>query len=300
VSNAAGIAGASWQVTLTYAGSYIDVGTMAYHLSTNAAGYASGRSGSSSDMLILANWSYAQYSATNLALLTNAVWSTNFWLHGVQGLSATAIGYSNGFGAQGLVTMVSPRHYLFATHVHPEDLLVAFLDTNNVLYWRTTLQRVDVANDTSVGILNADLPASVGFMPVVPTNLSSYVPTNATAYVQGIGMNQDGKLFGQPMNFADSIFVGFNSLKAVPFGLGTNWNIAIRVGDSSDPEMFLVGNQLVLVTHNYTGGTSGTGPNYSFQVNGINQAMHYLSTNNTVGSDYQLITFSLTNWPTIH
>jgi len=215
-------------------------------------------------------------------------------------LSATAIGYSNGLGAQGVFTMVSPRHYLFATHVHPESSLVAFLDTNNVLYWRTTLERVDVANDTSVGILNADLPSSVGYMSVVPTNLSSYMPTNSTGYVQGVGMNQDMKLFGQPMSFADSVFVYFNSLKAVPFGLGTNWNIAIRSGDSSDPEMFLIGDQLVLVTHNYTGGTGGSGPNYSFQIRAINQAMHYVSTNNSVGTDYQLTTFSLTNWPTIH
>jgi len=66
--------------------------TLAYHLSTNAVGHANGFTGSYNDMLVLSGWTYATYSETNLALLTNAVWSTNCWLKGVQGLSATPIG----------------------------------------------------------------------------------------------------------------------------------------------------------------------------------------------------------------
>ena len=66
--------------------------------------------------------------------------------------------------------------------------------------------------------------------------------------------------------------------------------------------MFLINNQFVLVTHNFTGALSGpgSGPNYAYQIDAINQQMHYLSTNNAVGPDYQLTQFSLTNWPNIH
>lgn len=81
VANAVGSTSAVWQVTLTYAGSYIAPGTLAYYLSTNTVGYANGYSPISSNMLELANWTSATYSGTNLALLTNAVWSTNCWLH---------------------------------------------------------------------------------------------------------------------------------------------------------------------------------------------------------------------------
>ena len=289
VTNAAGTTNVAWQVGINY-------GTLGYYLATNILSYTNGYTGSYSDMLIWTNWSYALYAGTNLALLTNAMWSPGFWLHNVTGLSATALGYSNGLAAQTLLTMVSPRHYLFATHTHPEGALVAFLDTNNIIYWRTTLQRSDVACDTSVGILNADLPASVGFLPVGPTNFSSYLPTNSSSIVQGIGMNQGAQIFSQPMIFGYPPYVVWNSSSAVPFGLGTNWNVTVRGGDSSDPAMFVIGNQLVLVSHNLT---SISGPNYGLQINAINQNMHYLSTNNSVGSDYQLTTFALTNWPTL-
>lgn len=271
--------------------------TLAYHLATNAVGYARSYSGKYGEMLLLSNWTYAAYSRTNLGLLTNAVWSSHFWLHGVRGLTATAIGYSNGLGGQGLVTMVSPRHYLFATHMHPEGYLIAFLDTNNVISWRKTLQRADVATDTSVGILNADLAPSVGYLPVAPPDLSRYLSANGSSIVQGVGMNQSMLLFSQPMFFGNPSMVLWNSQSAVPLGLGTNWNVGIRGGDSSDPDMLLIGNQLVLVSHH---SAISAGPNYASQINAINQSMHFLSTNNHVGTDYQLTIFSLTNWPAMH
>ena len=169
------------------------------------------------------------------------------------------------------------------------------------------MQRVDippsytlgVSNDASVGILDADLPSSVSYLPVMPTNFMHYLPTNSISYVQGLGMNQDLRIFSQPMTFGGTVFISWNSSVSCPFGVSTNWNVAIRGGDSSDPEMILIGNQLVLVSHNYTGGAGGTGPNYGLEFNAINQFMHYLSTNNTVGTDYQLTPFLMTNWPSI-
>ena len=106
------------------------------------------------------------------------------------------------------------------------------------------------------------------------------------------------KVFSQPMTFISSLEVNWNSSTAIPFGLGTNWSVALRGGDSSAPERLLVGTQLVLLTHNFV---SGSGWNYASVVDVINQKMHYLSTNNLAGTnDYQLTPFSLTNWPTIH
>jgi hypothetical protein len=260
-------------------------GTLAEHLSTNALA----RAQSPMDLKpFTANFSLG------FDRLTTAYWSPSCWLHGVEGLSATPIGFTNLPGGQGLPTLVSPRHYLCATHMHPEGYVMVFLDTNNALFYRRTLQRVDVGNDTSVGILNQELPPSVGFLPVLPANFTNYLPATATNYVQGIGMNQDFSLFGEPMVFGNGAFVNWDSSKTAPGGLGTNWNITIRAGDSSNPAMLLVGNQLVLVAHNYF--VRG-GPNYAFQIPAINAKMHFLSVNNAVGSDYQLTEFCLTNWP---
>ena len=180
--------------------------------------------------------------------------------------------------------------------MHPESYMIAFLDTNDVVHWRRSLQRVNLGNDTSVGLLNEDLPPSVGFLPVLPANYTNYLPTTARSFVQGIGMNQDMLLFSQPMTFAYVPMVGWNSAKTVPMGPAKNWNVMIRAGDSSNPEMLLIGDQLVLVSHNYfaTGG-----PNYAWQMADINASMHRLSTNNHAGTDYQLTVFPLTNWPAI-
>ncbi len=96
VTNAAGAANAAWQITINYS-------TLAYYLATNLTSYTNGFTGSYTDMLIWSNWSYASYTGTNLAFLTNAVWAPGFWLHNVKGLPATALGYSNGLGRANLV-----------------------------------------------------------------------------------------------------------------------------------------------------------------------------------------------------
>jgi len=301
VTNAAGSASAGWQVTnFTYVGSYVAPGTLAYHLATNAVARTNGFT--PANMVQLSNWTWAYYCPSNLQLLTNATWSTNFWLQGARGLSATAIGFLNppaSPGGQGLVTMVSPRHCLFANHMHyPSDRFVAaFIGTNDVIYWRTNVETVFIANDLSVGILNEDLPSSVGFLPVVPTNLMNYLPTNATSVVQGIGMNQSLQLFSQPISFGFPPNVLWNSSRVIPFGITTNWSTIICCGDSSSPERLLVEHQLVLLSHNFG---QSAGPNYTYYFEAVNQRMHYLSTNNSVGTDYQLVPFSLTNWPVIH
>jgi len=262
--------------------------SLAYYLSTNTAAYAEGRDGGYGDMLEI----HAPNSA-GLDRLTSAVWSQSFWLKNVHGLGATPIGFTNCTGGQGLPTMVSPRHYLCATHMHPEGYLIAFLDTNNLIHWRRTLQRVDIGQDTSVGILDQDLPSSVGFLPVLPADYTNYL--SETDLIQGIGMNQDFCLFGQPTTLRHA-FILWDSHVTVPFGLGKNWNVTIRGGDSSNPAMLLINNQLVLVSHNYT---VGGGPNYPLEIPAINQAMHQLSIKHHTDSDYQLTEFPLNHWPRI-
>jgi hypothetical protein len=267
-----------------------ETATLAYHLSTNAVARTNGIAGTYDDWL-----EYSVPVWTNADRLTKPTWSTRFWLKGVHGLSATPIGFSNVMGGQGLLTMVSPRHYICAVHMHPESRMIAFLATNNAIYWRTTLQRMDVTNDTAVGILNADLPAAVGYLPVLPPNFADYLP--ASSYVQGLGMNQDFRVFSQPMSFPTYLpVVMWNNSATIPFGLPPRWSVALRGGDSSNPARLLIGNQLVLVTHN-TG--AGGGFNYAFQIEAINRAMHELSVKHHAQPEYQLTLFSLTNWPAI-
>ena len=267
-------------------------GTLAYYLATNTAAYTQKFTGQYYDKVEIHS-----LLSIDIDRFLLPAWSHHFWLQGVQGLSATPIGYSNMPSGQGLFTMVSPRHYLCATHMHPENLLAGFLDIHNQVHWRHTLDRVDVGSDTSVGLLDDELPPSVGFLTVLPENYTNYLPTVSGSLVQGIGMNQNMQLFGEPMTFASGNFVNWNSRNSVPSGLTTNWNVTLRGGDSSNPALLLISNQFVLVSHNYF---VGGGPNYARQTPAINRAMHLLSTNHFLHTDYQLTQFSLTNWPVIH
>jgi hypothetical protein len=272
----------------------IKPGTLAHHLATNAAARAAGLTPDLETKL--AFHAPVATNALQFERITNAAWSTHFWLKNVSGLTATPIGYRTVLGGPGLPTMISPRHYLCATHMHPEITDNAYLDTNHVTYWRKTVQRIDLTHDTTVGILDQDLPPAVGFLPVLPANFTNYLPLGNRDVIQGIGMNQEFTLFSQPLNFANDQMVAWNPGYNVPGGLNTNWNVSLRSGDSSAPVMILVGNQLVLVAHNFF---ATAGPNYAYQIPLINQAMRELSKKNHARSDYQLTEFSLTNWPVV-
>ena len=111
-------------------------------------------------------------------------------------------------------------------------------------------------------------------------------------------MNQEMRVFSQPMNLSTPYAVGWDPAQVIPFGLGTNWSRTIIKGDSSNPERFLINNQLVLISGN---ATSGGGPNYASEVNGINERMSWLSAaqGGSNSPDYQLTLYPLTNWPAI-
>jgi hypothetical protein len=236
----------------------------------------------------------------------SAGWSTHCWLRGVRGLTATCLGYSctNQVGYQYLVTMVSPRHYLAQTHVtwapffRGNDVVV-FSDTNNQVYTRMSLQYTNVGNEIAVGILDSDLPNSVGYVPLLPGNYTNWLSPSSA--IQGIGVNQDYLVFGVAVQLGSGVSWDGLSGVPVPFGLGTNWTSCadplakghLRVGDSSAPVQLLIENHLVLLS-SATGVYRG--PNYAMSAAAINAAMHYLSTNNGLRTDYQLSFEVLTNW----
>jgi hypothetical protein len=291
VSNVAGSASAAWRVAIKY-------DTLARDLAMNAAARARGRTGTGDDKRLVNGWSYAFYTSTNLQLLTRATWSTNCWLSGAKGLPATPIGMSNNLAGQTMFTMVSPRHFLSASHVGVgfRGVMAAFLDTNNVVHWRRTVGEVVLGNDISVGILDADLPPSVGFLPVLSPGYTNYLPCSPTTVVQGVGMNQDLQVFSQPITFQNLADVRWSPLAAAPFGLGTNWNVGIRGGDSSLPVRLLVKDQLVLVTQHHF---ADSGPNLTLAFGAINQAMHSLSASLGLKSDFQLTPYDFSDWPAL-
>lgn len=292
---------------LTAGGSLLplpDTSSLAYHLATNAVGRAAGRTNPRAAMEFLVRGRGGPFT-TLYGNDFRAVWNRNFWLAGAKGLSATCVGYvcTNNQGYSFPLTMVSPRHYLAAAHVargfsffFGGDAAV-FAGTNNVTYYRHSLQWTNLGSDIALGILDADLPAAVGFLPVLPGDYTNWLSPTA---LEGIGRNQEY------LAFAEAVYLGalvsWSGRAPVPFGLGTNWTscadpaaeCSLRSGDSSSPVRLLVGNQLVLVSAAH-GATIG--PNYALASGLINAQMHWLSTNNGLGTDYQLSIFNLSSWP---
>src|SRR5690349_6428265 len=70
-------------------------GTLAYHLATNAAA----RFIAPADLM-----PFRAANSLGLDRITTAKWSQTFWLHDVQGLGATPIGFTNLPAGQGLPT----------------------------------------------------------------------------------------------------------------------------------------------------------------------------------------------------
>lgn len=285
--------------------SYLFPGSLPYHLATNAVGYASGKTLANNGCLF-DNW--VETNVNNSNILSQLRWSTNCWLSGVKGLSATSIGSIGKHSGWGLMTMISPIHYLRAWHTTTNYTnfhnYVAFLGTDNQIHWRKPVEQIYIGtgrSDACVGILNEPLPESVGFLPVLPPDLN-YLPMKidnisptGTNVIQGIGMNQDAIVFSQPINFSTN-FVRWNITNSPVLGLSTNWNIEIKTGDSSAPERFLIDNQLVFVTVN-TG--IGAGTNYQCLHDSINEAMSTLSLNHNQ-TNYQLTPISLTNYSRVN
>ena len=299
VSNAAGTTSANWSITTTSEGTYADEGTLAHYLATNTLSHASGKS-LASNGLLLNNWPSGTVTnhPTNLGYLSNLTWSTNCWLSGVQGLSATSIAAETRHSGQALVTMISPIHFIRAWHTsksaHPGSSNIVFLSSNNQLYWRTICEQTQIENtDITVGILNSELPTSVGYLPILPDNYFNYLPTNSTHIIQQIGMNQYMRVFSQPSWFDSQMSIYWDHTLEVPFGLSSEWNIKLTTGDSSAPERLLINNQLVLSSF-HTGVPAG--PNIIYFKNQINEIMTSLSEsyskNNYQVEQMQLIGFN--------
>jgi len=272
--------------------------TLAYHMATNAVGHSLGHT----DIDLATKEVINPYPYTS--------WNPECWLLGVDGLSATSIGWSNGiYGfvyGYPVVTMVSPRHFLYAWHTHPESDtnggFEAFLGTDSVVHFARILEGTNLLNgDLAVGILDTSLPSSVGYLPVLDPNYSTYLPTGNQNFVQGIGgksVYSQPRVFSQPIGLWDASNVYWSpTAEIIPlgFGLGTDWSQSLITNDSSSPQRFLINNQLVLLSAAYY---STFGPNYANYIDAIQDAMNDL-TRTHGGNYYTLQTYLLTGWPNI-
>ena len=249
--------------------------------------------------LVNAGKSPAEFSTFDLTH-TNFIYNPNFWLknqYQITGMIAAEQPPGMALSSQECGAAISPLHVVVCWH--------APYSTGYNLFWEgsdgTLVERQVVAvttnnlagTDIEVCLLNSPLPTTVIPLPLLPTNYISWMPalTN-TALVPVVCGNQQKSITPKTVN---SVTTGDGSYIANQYWFPPAWGVPVTGGDSGCPICMAVGTNLVLVSHWHYSTGGPWYPNYESQ---INQAMHFLSTNNAVGSDYQLSTVDLSPYPT--
>jgi hypothetical protein len=187
-------------------------------------------------------------------------------------------------------TLISPRHILFAKHYRiATGATVRFVTADDQLIERTMTARHDVADaDLCVGLLDGDVPASIGFARVLPADALDYLP-GAGYRVPGLLLDQEEKAL-----VGDLTAQSFNSFSAPTDPQRLAFHEETIGGDSGNPAFLLIdtgnGVEPVLAT-TWTGGGGGSGPNISALHDEINAAM------TTLGGGYQLTPANLDEFP---
>ena len=306
------------------------LGDLSYNIRTNSIAQTNnwganplGNNGAESIFLI--NPCLMQYPDGSPADVTSTNWSTtqplvrntNFWLHFAPEITAiserfatTVSGGANAYKLNGQAGFfaISPRHILTVDHMlgagNTNDQNLLFIDDrgSNVVRW--LLGVVELSNvDLDVGILNADLPPTVHPFTVLPIGYTNYLPElilpGLRGQVQLVVCDQWRAV--KPALWQMSAYNGLFQLVYLnddsATWLGTNGNRAHIGGDSGCPIMALVGTNLVCVSE-YDAGAAD--PDDSYYIPDINAAMHYLSTQFNLGSDYQLTMYDLTGFDPNH
>ncbi len=265
-------------------------GTLAYETVTNAQARTNGQ-----DVRLFTTLDPAH---------TNFVRNASCWLAGIPQLTASVVAEGNPAPSSSQIggSAVTPRHVINCAHApYVSNSVLEFVDSTGAVITRTVIANTNFGypgTDINVALLNADLPATVFPFQVLNSNYLAYLPclTNGSgapyAQVQAIGQNRLKYVFPK---LWQGIGSSVQALSASAW-CGTAMNVSISGGDSGHPIFILVGTNAALIGH-WTS-ASGCNANYGVYFTQINTAMHWLSTNNGLSSDYQLTPANLSGFPT--
>ena len=177
--------------------------------------------------------------------------------------------------------LVSPRHVIFATHFMPSvGSTVRFVTAGNVVVDRilsnvSILPAIDTYYpDIAIGVLSSDVPETIDFARVLPSDWESKLPSLAGYPVMCGNTDQEEHLHIRdvlliPTATTPRTLVSFRQPVAEPFN---GFYEDIVGGDSSNPAFMVINGRLVLLTC-WTYGGSGYGTSiYAFK-SSINSVM---------------------------
>jgi hypothetical protein len=229
----------------------------------------------------------------------------NFWAASVD-LTCLAAYNSYGWGGEGgpqrAGTLVSPRHFLCATHfLIPVGTRMYFVKQGGKVAVRTVTDYRTLGPDITVGVLDSDVPAGINFAKILPFNSYNfrkklYAPElyEAQVYpwpVPVLNCNQfreglvaDVETWGPAgINYVCSNRPPTDPQRQLFYK-------DVIVGDSGSPSFVIINNTAVLLTQ-WTYGGAGQGDEDVYYAPLINAAMTQL------GGGYQLTEIDLTAFP---
>jgi len=201
--------------------------------------------------------------------------NTSGWLHGVKGI--TAISPFNLRSAyHGPGTAVTPRHILMVTHMRsPPGTVFQFATMDSQIVSRKLIAYSDSTKigDLSIGLLDSDLPPSIGFMRVMPPLWRQIMPEAFQTRRPGLLPGDRSKTDVHPIvafnhwkqgYVAD--FTGYGVLldKSVWF---PGWFGYAAGGDSGHPLCVLANDELFLITLYTTPAGGMLYPDYTTIIN---------------------------------
>lgn len=196
-------------------------------------------------------------------------------------------------------TLISPRHLVLAKHYSPlAGMQFRFIKADNTVVTRTMTAFLDVANtDISVGVLDSDVPAGIGFVKILPVDALAKVPHVSTVYtstpaygIPGIGLDQEEKaiVFEWAADYLSSPYQ-YAITRGPTDATRLTFHENIVSGDSGNPFCLIVNGALVLL-FTWLGVTGGS--SFRYHAAAVNSAM------TTLGGGYQLTTADLSAFPT--
>lgn len=175
-------------------------------------------------------------------------------------------------------TLISPRHIIFAAHYQINNgSIIRFVTTDNTVVERTMINKVSLSQtlypDITIGVLDSDVPNTIGYVKVLPSNWSSYLPNVGAIYrIPALALDYEEKALVTELGVVNGgtlIFYTPTNAQRLSFFE------TIIVGDSGNPVFLIINGQLVLLTV-WTWGGSGGGTFVTYFKNDINSAMSSL------------------------
>ena len=270
-----------------------EIGSLAYHckdaVDSRIAGYTAEEAEAALPLFSTMDHEEPEY-----------VRNTDCWLNDIVDQTTCASVWNNSYdnpscGGRGGV-LISPRHIALAAHtVYPQNpnginvgTVFRFVDVDNNVVERTVDAIQYVASDITIALLNDDVPSSIGFAKVMPSNWEEYLPISSSCKVPAVATEKHKYAAVSDVHSVTSGSTWIScSTPTDPQRL--LFFEFLEGGDSGHPAFFIINDELVLLATWQSGG-AGHGPCHAGFISEINTAM------TSLGGGYNLTTAYLSGF----